>query len=360
MNYNTNELRSCEQSRRLIPDVRLVTHKESFENIRVVQCFSHGTSNHITNSSARRNRNCCDHEAMMNRFYPASEFPFTHGFKAITPLMAGWTYSGLAILKIEANSKCVVDVGLLKDSEGALIPLNVTNVHIKIDEQEFTLKGREGVFKGASDWIYCAPGSQIEITASTSGEIAIATAVAEKNFPSRYVEVLDEIEIRGAGQATREVRPFMHPDKFSDADRLMAVELVTPDGNVSSYPPHRHDGIGDCPVANEEIYYFRIGKVGLSHGDPEGFGFHRTYTAPEDANPFDDSIAIHDGDIYLVPRGYHGPCVALPGYPMYYLNVLAGESSVRTMDFCDDPDHAWIRKSWQIENSDSRVPWKVE
>lgn len=295
----------------------------------------------------------------MSRFFPHSEFPFSNGFKAITPNMAGWKYSGLVIINIEAGSKHFVGEDLLHNSESALIPLNLTDVHVKVDGEVFTLKGRRGVFDGASDWLYCAPGSRIEISASSSGEIALATAVAEKKFPTKYVEVLNEIEIRGAGHATREVRPFMHPDKFADADRLMAVELVTPDGNVSSYPPHRHDGIGDCQVANEEIYYFRIGKVGLSHGDPEGFGFHRTYTAPQDSKPFDDNVAIHDGDIYLVPRGYHGPCVALPGYPMYYLNVLAGDSPVRTMDFCDHPDHAWIRKSWQGEQTDPRVPWKV-
>ncbi len=295
----------------------------------------------------------------MRRFYPHSEFPFSHGFKAITPHSAGWKYLGLTIINIEAGKNFLVDESILSQSEGALIPLNLTNLQVEVDDHAFTLQGRVGVFESPSDWIFCSPGARIEISSTTSGEIAIATAVAETKFPTRYVEAISEVEIRGAGQATREVRPFMHPEQFHDADRLMAVELVTPDGNVSSYPPHRHDGIGECRIANEEIYYFRIGKIGLSHGDPEGFGFHRTYTAPEDTDPFDDNLSIHDGDIYLVPRGYHGPSAALPGYPMYYLNVLAGDSPERTMGFCDDPDHAWIRKSWQNEIADPRVPWKV-
>ena len=297
--------------------------------------------------------------SMTRRFFPASELKFTNGMKSIAPQIAGWKYSGLSIIQLEANIPYLVDPSILESAEGALIPLNATNLTINIDGGSFTLKGRRGVFDAATDWIYCAPGSRLEISSPGGGDIAIATAVAQARFSSCYVDILTSIEIRGAGDATREVRPFMHPDQFKNADRLMAVELITPDGNVSSYPPHRHDGMGDCHIANEEIYYFRIGKIGLPHGHPEGFGFHRTYAGSEYENPFDDNVAIHDGDIYLVPRGYHGPCSAMPGYPMYYLNVLAGENSPRSMDFCDDPNHAWIRQSWNGQTPDTRVPWKV-
>ncbi len=297
--------------------------------------------------------------SVATRFFPQAQFPFINGYKEITPEIAGWNYSGLVIVELQKNVPFLLDSATLANSEGALIPLSVTEVAVKVDGQRFTLKGRRGVFASGSDWIYCQLGSKIEITSSTDGEIALATARAKNQFPTRHVAALERIEIRGTGDATREVRPFMHPDNFGQADRLMAVELITPDGNVSSYPPHRHDGIAGCQITNEEIYYFRIGKLGQSHGDPEGFGLHRTYSAPEDSDAFDDNLAIHDGDIYLVPRGYHGPCVALPGYPMYYLNVLAGETSPRTMDFCDDPNHAWIRKSWADQTPDPRVPWKV-
>lgn len=292
--------------------------------------------------------------AMTQRYFPAAA-----GGKSINPEIAGWKYCGLEIVEVKAGEKHLLDPVILAHAEGSLIPLSTVDIEVRVDQETFSLAGRKGVFTGTTDWLYLSPGSRVEITSRVSGEIAVATSVAERRFNSRYVGALKEIEIRGAGDATREVRPFMHPDIFEHADKLMAVELITPDGNVSSYPPHRHDGMGDCSTSNEEIYYFRIGKGRSIHGDPEGFGLHRTYSGPEDTDPFDDNFAVRDGDIYLVPRGYHGPCVALPGYPMYYLNVLAGDTTPRSMDFCDNPDHAWIRDSWNALSPDPRVPWKA-
>ena len=288
------------------------------------------------------------------RFFPARD-----GHTVITPTIAGWKYSGLVILNLHSGTT-EIDATFLLHSEGALIPLNAISADVEVNGQKFTLEGRLGVFTGGTDWLYVAPQSRIRVTLNKPGEFALATSVAEKKYPTKYVEKSDQVEIRGAGDATREVRPFMHPDVFTDAHRLMAVELVTPDGNWSSFPPHRHDNIPGSPVNNEEIYYFRIGKAKSTHGHSEGWGFHRTYSAPNDPDFFDDAISVRDGDIYLVPRGFHGPCVAMPGYPMYYLNVLAGPSEKRTMDFCDDPNHAWIRESWKTQSPDPRVPWKCD
>jgi 5-deoxy-glucuronate isomerase len=138
----------------------------------------------------------------------------------------------------------------------------------------------------------------------------------------------------------------------------MCVELLTPDGNWSSYPPHRHDSSPECPVNNEEIYCFRIGRAGpdvpAPNGpSPNGFALHRTYTPEGD---IDENVVIGDGDVFCVPRGYHGPCVAAPGYPLYYLNVLAGPGGARSMAFCDDPAHHWVREMWQDMNPDPRCP----
>jgi len=274
----------------------------------------------------------------------------------LTPRDANWRYAGLQVISLARNASFKVTAD---GFEAAIIPLAAIDITVAIDDTSYQLSGREGVFAGTTDWVFAPLGSEMTITASGPSEIAIATSVAEQRTASAYREPSSfDLEIRGAGASTREVRPFMHPDVFSGADRLMAVELITPDGNWSSYPPHRHDGVGACPISNEEIYYFRIGKGGSAHGDVEGWGLHRTYTAPDDAQtPVDTTVAVRDGDAFIVPRGYHGPCVAAPGYPMYYLNVLAG-AKPRSMAFCDDPAHAWIRESWARQDPDSRVPWR--
>lgn len=289
----------------------------------------------------------------MKRYYPVDSSD-----QLITPEIALWKYSGLASFSRSAGSLNIPS-SLTDKNECALIPLRGRDIEVTIDGESFHLGGRSGVFEGATDWIYVAPGAQINLESKNEFEIALATARAEKRFPTVYVAKSDLVETRGSGSATREIRPFMHPDNFPNAVKLNAVEVITPDGNTSSYPPHRHDGIGDCPFHNEEIYYFRIGELGGVHGSNAGFGFHRTYSAPEDSISFDESVTIRDGDVYLVDRGYHGPCTAMPGYPMYYLNVLAGPNTHRNMGFCDDPNYAHIREDWKMQTTDPRVPWRV-
>jgi 5-deoxy-glucuronate isomerase len=140
----------------------------------------------------------------------------------------------------------------------------------------------------------------------------------------------------------------------------MCCELITPPGNWSSYPPHKHDPTEPCQVANEEIYYYRIAGPDQITPSQVGFGLHRTYTGPEHGraglNDLDESFVVRDSDVVLVPYGYHGPSVAAPCYPMYYLNVLAGPGPERSMAFCDDVAHAWIRDSWKEMPPDPRCP----
>jgi 5-deoxy-glucuronate isomerase len=167
------------------------------------------------------------------------------------------------------------------------------------------------------------------------------------------------VEVRGAGPATRQVTSFGLPGAFDHAEKLMACELLTPPGNWSSYPPHKHDPTDPCEVVNEEIYYYRIAGPDQVTPSEQGFGLHRTYTGPEHDKaglaPIDLDVEVSDGDVVLVPHGYHGPCVAAPGYPMYYLNVLAGPGP-RSMAFCDDPAHGWLRSTWDGAALDPRVP----
>lgn len=283
----------------------------------------------------------------------------------LTPADADWRFSGLRTLHLAAGqSRTIVCDGY----EAAVIPLAAQGVQVRVEHPELdevvcTLAGRPGVFRGHTDWCYTPVGSTVTITATTDAELALATAQAEQVFPIVHVPASGyPIVARGAGGASRQINLQGHPDAFPGAHRLVWCEVLTPDGNWSSYPPHRHDGLGDCPWENEEIYYFRIGALHadgrpLDHGTPAGFGVHRTYTDPavDPGPPIDTTVEVRDGDVFLVPRGYHGPSIAAPGYPMYYLNVLAGPND-RTLNFCDDPAHAHLRASWASIPLDPRVP----
>jgi 5-deoxy-glucuronate isomerase len=106
-------------------------------------------------------------------------------------------------------------------------------------------------------------------------------------------------------------------------------------------------------VRNEEIYYFRVGRNGEPGYAADGFAMHRTYTTD---GAIEENVVVRDGDVFLIPRGFHGPCIAAPGYPLYYLNVLAGPDAERSMAFCDDPTHHWVRESWERMPVDPRCP----
>jgi 5-deoxy-glucuronate isomerase len=196
--------------------------------------------------------------------------------------------------------------------------------------------------------------SELRLTSWDGCELALASARATRRLAPVAVAAEDiPVEIRGAGSATRQVTNFLIPETFEGADKLICCELVTPDGNWSSYPPHKHDDTAWSPVWNEEIYYFRIGRAGTEEYAPEGYGMHRTYT---DDGSIDATVTVRDGDVFLVPRGYHGPCAAAPGYPMYYLNVMAGPAAGRLLAFADDPAHTWIRDTWDSMATDPRCP----
>jgi 5-deoxy-glucuronate isomerase len=242
----------------------------------------------------------------------------------------------------------------LAGEEGVILPLSAKDVTVTVNGQEFQMAGRSGVFDQVSDWIYAPVGSKITLAAA-KGEVAICTARATEVFPVVHTQAKDvQVEVRGSGFASRQVTNIATPDSFKGAHKINICEVITPGGNVSSWPPHRHDGIEGCTTNNEEIYYFRIGKNDSVHGDPEGLGLFHVYTV---SGSVDETVSIKDGDTYIVPEGYHGPTSATPEYPMYFLNVLAGPAQDRTMAFCDDPDKHWIRENWNNQTQDPRLPW---
>jgi len=262
---------------------------------------------------------------------------------AVTPESAGWRYTGLTVMELEPGGAREIETG---DREMLVVPVE-GGCAVEVDGERFELEGRAGVFDRVTDFMYVPIGAALRLQSPGGGTFALPSARAGRRFRAAYGPA-DKVpvEVRGSGAATRQLTNFFAPGVM-EAERLVAVEVLTPAGNTSSYPPHKHDAaIPGGEAELEEIYYYRFDR-------PHAFGFHRTYAAEGD---FDVTAAVADGDVFLVPRGYHGPCTALPGFPMWYLNVLAGPAAERSLAFSDDPDHAWIRSSWEADTPDPRVP----
>ncbi|MFI6211021.1 5-deoxy-glucuronate isomerase [Nocardia brasiliensis] len=268
----------------------------------------------------------------------------------LAPEDAGWHYTGLRVLALAPGQTRTLRTG---EFEAFVLPLS-GSCTVRVDDMTFELAGRDSVFTRVTDFAYVPRDAEVTLHAEGALEVALPMARCANRLTPKYGPAEQvPVDVRGAGRATRQVTNFGVPGVWEHADKLNACELITPDGNWSSYPPHKHDEESDCEVVNEEIYYFRIaGRDGITPSRT-GFGMHRTYTAD---GLLDENVAVRDGDVFLVPHGYHGPCIAAPGYPMYYLNVLAGPGPQRSMAFCDDPAHSWVRGSWDDEPRDPRCP----
>jgi 5-deoxy-glucuronate isomerase len=266
----------------------------------------------------------------------------------IRPERAGWSYSGLRIVELAAGEQ--ISLGTEAD-EVIVLPLS-GSCSVACDGETFTLQGRDSVFAAVSDFAYVPTDAQLTVSSSTGGRFALPSARASQRLAFRYVAASAvAVELRGAGQASRQVNNFCSPEAL-EADRLIAVEVLTPGGNWSSYPPHKHDEANDHESALEEIYYFEVADGDGSPGT--GRAYQRVYSSAPDRS-IDVCAEVGTGDVVLIPHGYHGPSMAAPGYDLYYLNVMAGPGE-RVWRFCDDPRHAWIRSSWSGTPVDPRLP----
>jgi 5-deoxy-glucuronate isomerase len=207
---------------------------------------------------------------------------------------------------------------------------------------EWTAIGRRpNVFAGMPYALYLPISTEYTVAADTDCDLAFCFCRAEELHAPKLIRPEEvEVEIRGAGNATRQINKIIKPE--FPAHRLLIVEVYTPSGNWSSYPPHKHD-VHNPPgeVDLEEIYYYRIDR-------PEGYAIQKVYTPDR---RLDETLTVRDGEMVLIPEGYH-PVVAAHGYNVYYLNALAG--SARSMAASDDPDYLWVREMWR--DKDPRVP----
>jgi len=246
---------------------------------------------------------------------------------SVTPQSAGWTYVGFEVYRLKAGQS------LTHQTEGNEICLVILSGRATIRAGELdcgTLGERANVFKGLPWSVYVPAQSDYAIKAESDCEIAVCACPSKGGFAPRVITPAEVgEETRGQGTNTRHVRNIL-PDVSSFAENLLVVEVITPGGNWSSYPPHKHD-TDDYPNETylEETYYHRLNP-------PQGFGFQRVYT---DDGSLDESFAIKDGDVVLVPKGFH-PVAAPHGFDLYYLNVMAGPK--KAWKFTMSKDHAHI------------------
>jgi 5-deoxy-glucuronate isomerase len=254
-------------------------------------------------------------------------------WEQVTPQSAGWRHLAFGVRTGSFESAT-------DDFEVALVPLS-GRFRVTSDAATWELGGRENVFAGLPWALYLPRDSSYRVEGE--GELAICGARAERRREPKLVEPADvEIEVRGAGNATRQINHLLKPE--FPAERLLVVEVFTPSGNWSSYPPHKHDE--DHPpgeVVLEETYYFRTPA-------PEAFAVQRLYSP---RHGLDLTATVRDGDLLLVPYGYHTTAAA-HGFDLYYLNALAGDR--RSMAAADDPGLAWVRAAWGNLEPDPRVP----
>lgn len=281
---------------------------------------------------------------------------------AVTDAHPGWHHTSLRVAALDGRDVRTVEAG---DWEHIVVPLSGA-VHVTVETSdgavhEAALAGRPGVFAGPTDIAYAPARSRVTVRPSAGpARFALAGArVPDGRGPRgrrafrRLTADQVPVERRGSGTASREVRNFGTPQVL-DADAIIACEVVTPAGNWSSWPPHKHDA--ERPgqeTALEEIYYFETRSADPRGTDP--VGYQRVYASGDD-RPIDVLAEVRTGDAVLVPHGWHGPSAAAPDAHLYYLNVMAGPGPGRAWLIQDDPAHAWVRDTWRDQPFDERLP----
>ena len=251
----------------------------------------------------------------------------------VTPESAGWGHVEFGV--VEVNSATPWS-GIATDRETAIVPLSGEGRVVVGDGDMEVELSRESVFTQMASIVYLPPGTPYRIESEIGLRASVGSAPAEGRYPVRVFEPSEmRIEIRGGGQAYRQVvHSLSHP---LPAERLILYEVYIPRGTWAAWPPHCHDGREGSPYL-EEVYYFRLDR-------PEGYGLHRNWRHEEG---YDDPMVVHDGDLVLVPKGYH-TTVTCPSANMYFINYLAGElqDDDRRTPPCFAAEHTWIESDWQ-------------
>ncbi|GAA2051047.1 5-deoxy-glucuronate isomerase [Leifsonia soli] len=300
----------------------------------------------ITHPHARTQRN--------EWFFPRGRLARGAWESVVDSRIPGWRHTGLRIADLAEGDAASLEADAV---ERLVIPLagRFTVTH---DGGSTQLAGRPSVFAGPTDVLYL--GTQTAASVSGVGRVAVAEAPASVFHPAQHIRRDDvPVELRGAGASSRQVHNVGTPD-ILDADRFIVCEVITPSGNWSSYPPHKHDARSESESRLEEIYYFESAlsrSIADASAPQEADPFGYLRTSSSEAGDIDTLAEVRTGDIGLVPYGWHGPCVAAPGYDLYYLNVMAGPDPERVWNISDHPAHAWVRTTWESQDTDPRLPY---
>lgn len=269
----------------------------------------------------------------------------------VTPEQAGWDTIHFQARRLAAGGAWSFQTG---DNELALVMLSGSVDVVSNRGEWMNVGGRANVFAGPPHTLYLPPHTDLRVTAQDPCEFAVTWVRADGDYAPVLVTPREvTVEIRGGDHASRHINNMLPPG-FA-CQRLVVVEVYTPGGNWSSYPPHKHDvhvqdGAGKIVQADlDETYYYKFDR-------PEGFAIQRVYTDADSplhkaGYPIDAAVLARNNDVVLIPEGYH-PVSSPVGYTTYYLNVLAG--SAQSLAAVDDPDYAWIKGSYQTV--DPRVP----
>ena len=278
-------------------------------------------------------------------YIPANSATLPHTVD-VTPESAGWSEASLSVVELQPQQALELDTTGI---EVMILPL-AGGGDVDCGGELFHMAPRASVFDGPADMVYHRHRPELHDCAARAGSPSAGHA-RRRSSPTGKVAAADvSVELRGTGNCSRQVHNFGTAGVF-EADSLIACEVITPGGNWSSYPAHKHDEESPVESALEEIYYFEIAS---GPDDSRGFGYHRVYGTP--SRPIEVLEEVRTGDVVLVPHGFHGPSVAAPGYHMYYLNVMAGSGEERAWKIVDDPEHAWLRGTWEDQAVDPRLP----
>ena len=260
---------------------------------------------------------------------------------------AGWEWSSIRVLALPAGGQQRIETG---HDEILVLPL-AGSCSVEIDGTVHDLAGRAEIWTEITDYLYVPRGATATIRSAEGGRFALPGSKATSDHPVRYCPSSEVVTgLRGTGRCSRQVNNYALGNVV-ETSHLLVCEVLTPGGNWSSYPPHKHDEHTDVERILEEIYYYEVRPAA---NGTTGMALQRIYPSP--AGDIDVCTEVHSRDVVVMPFGYHGPSVAAPGYDLYYLNVMAGPAEDATWLMTDDPHYTWLRQAWEDDEVDPRLP----